>query len=33
MPRWIPGKQNDEAVNVYQTLPLRISFKQDREKK
>ncbi|MDR1091844.1 MAG: energy transducer TonB [Prevotella sp.] len=28
MPRWIPGRQNGEAVDVYFTLPMYINFKR-----
>ncbi|WP_165041672.1 energy transducer TonB [Dysgonomonas sp. ZJ709] len=28
MPRWIPGKQNGENVDVYFTLPIHINLKK-----
>ena len=28
MPKWIPGKQNDEIVSVYYTLPIAFSYEE-----
>ncbi len=28
MPKWIPGKQNGTAVNVYYTIPIRFKLQQ-----
>ena len=28
MPKWIPGKQNDEIVSVYYTLPIVFSYEE-----
>lgn len=32
MPRWIPGKQNGREVDVYYTLPLRVSWNISSQK-
>ena len=31
MPKWIPGKQNDEIVSVYYTLPIAFSYEEANE--
>ncbi len=32
MPKWIPGKQNGKAVDVYFTIPIRFALIEDNNK-
>ncbi len=31
MPRWIPGKQNGKAVDVYYTIPIRFKLQENKK--